>query len=86
MSGFRRIPQELKDQVLLRAKEGVSVVQLSKDHGVSTKAIYSWIAKSAGQPPSLLAMARLKRERDDLLRLIGELSLRISRREKNHDG
>jgi hypothetical protein len=52
---------------------------------VSTKAIYSWIAKQSGQTPSILAVARLKREREDLLKLVGELSLRLSRREKNHD-
>lgn len=86
MSGFKRIPQEIKDQVLARAKEGVPVSKLSQEHGISTKTIYTWIAKSSGVTPSLLTFAKLKREKDDLLRLVGEISLKLSRGEKNHDG
>jgi len=86
MSGFKRIPLEIKDQVLARAKEGIPVAQLSNEHGISTKTIYTWIAKSSGVAPSLLAFAKLKREKEDLLRLVGEISLKLSRREKNHDG
>lgn len=86
MSGFKRIPQEIKEQVLARAKEGIPVAQLSSEHGISTKAIYTWIAKSSGVTPSLLAFAKLKREKEDLLRLVGQISLRLARREKNNDG
>jgi len=85
MSGFKRIPLEIKEQVLARAKEGIPVAQLSSEHGMSIKAIYTWIAKSSGTAPSLLAFAKLKREKEDLLRLVGEISLRLARREKNHD-
>ena len=86
MSGFKRIPQEIKQQVLTRAKEGVPVAQLSTEHGISTKTIYAWIARSSGATPSLLSLIKLKKEKEDLLRLVGEISLRLSRREKNHDG
>lgn len=85
MSGFKRIPSEIKSQVLTRAKEGIPVVQLSNEHGISTKTIYAWIAKSSGVTPDLLTFAKLKREKEDLLKLVGEISLRLSRREKNHD-
>jgi hypothetical protein len=86
MSGFKRIPSEIKDQVLARAKEGIPVVQLSHEHGISAKTIYTWIAKSSGVTPGLLTFAKLKREKEDLLRLVGEISLKLARREKNHDG
>lgn len=86
MSGYKPISQEIKDQVLQRAKEGIPVTKLSSEHGILTKDIYSWIGKSSGQTPGILASAKIKRERDELLRLVGELSLRLSRREKNHAG
>ena len=35
MSGFKRIPLEIKEQVLTRAKEGIPVAQLSNEHGIS---------------------------------------------------
>ena len=86
MSGFKRIPQEIKDQVLARVKEGVPVSQLSNEHGISLKTIYTWIAKSSVQSPGVLQMARLKREKEDLLKLVGALTLKLSRGEKNKAG
>ena len=54
MSGFKRIPQEIKDQILARVKEGVPVLQLSNEHGVSIKSIYTWIARESGATPGTL--------------------------------
>ena len=49
MPGFKRIPLgNQKDQVLARVKEGTPVVQLSNEHGISAKTIYTWITKSSG--------------------------------------
>lgn len=86
MSGFKQIPQEIKDQVLTRVKEGVPVSQLSAEHGISVKTIYTWIAKSSVQNPGVLQISRLKREKEDLLKIIGELTLKLRRGEKNKDG
>lgn len=86
MSGFKQIPQEIKDQVLTRVKEGVPVSQLSAEHGISTKTIYTWISKSSVQNPGVLQISRLKREKEDLLKIIGELTLKLRRGEKNKDG
>jgi len=86
VSGFKRIPQEIKDQIMVRVKEGVPVSQLSNEHGVSIKSIYTWIAKESGKTPGTLQVARLKREKEDLLRLVGALTLKLSRGEKNKTG
>ncbi len=76
MSGYRVIPKELKEQILNRIKnEGVSVAQASKDHGVSTKTIYTWLTKSSTQNISMLEYAKLKRENKLLLELVGKLTL-----------
>lgn len=85
MSGYKRIPQEIKDQVLERVKSGIPVSQLSQEHAISIKTIYTWIAKTGVQAPGTLQVARLKREKDDLLRIIGELTLKLKRGEKNKD-
>lgn len=81
MSGFRVIPKELKDQILSRIKnEGVSVLQASKDHGVSTKTIYTWLDKASSKNISFLEYARLKRENKLLLELVGKLTLEKNQR------
>lgn len=86
MSSFKKIPQEVKEQVLARVKEGVPVARLSNEHGISIKTIYTWIAKSSVQAPGVLQMAKLKREKEDLLKLVGELTLKLKRGGKNKNG
>jgi len=41
----------------------VPVSQLSNEHGVSIKSIYTWIARESGATPGTLQVARLKREK-----------------------
>jgi len=83
MSGFKAIPREIREQILARIKEGISVSQLSSEHGVSTKTIYGWLAKESIKTPGFLTVTRLRREKEDLLKLVGELALRLARGEKN---
>jgi len=80
------ISNETKNQILGRAKEGVPVLTLSKEHGVSVKTIYGWLAHLPGRSPSLVEYGKLKRERDALLALVGQLSLKMSKGEKNQTG
>ncbi|MEM3088543.1 MAG: hypothetical protein QXP20_05470 [Candidatus Bathyarchaeia archaeon] len=47
VSGYKRIPQEIKDQVLTWVKEGVPVSRLSSGYGIAVKTIYTWIAKNS---------------------------------------
>lgn len=82
MSGYKRIPLETKEQVLARVKEGVPVVQLSSDFGISTKTIYGWLSKTTEKTAPVLELAKLKRERDDLLKIIGTLTLELSKSKK----
>ncbi|MFH1896280.1 MAG: hypothetical protein ABH814_02280 [bacterium] len=80
------ISNEVKNQILDRAKEGVPVLTLSKEHGVSVKTIYGWLAHLPGGGPSVVEYGKLKRERDALLALVGQLSLKMSKGEKNQAG
>ena len=73
-----KIAPELKEQIINRIKnEGVSVTQAAKDHGVSDVTIYSWIAKKVDGQPTLSENIKLKRENEQLFKLVGEMTLKL---------
>lgn len=82
MSGYKRIPKEIKDEVLARIKQGQKAHQLASEYGISTKTIYNWLSAGVQTEVSTLEYAKIKRERDDLLRLVGNLTLEIEKRGK----
>jgi len=84
MGGYKRIPKEIKDEILSRIKQGHSVASLATEYGVSSKTIYTWLSAGVQAEVSALEHARLRRERDDLLRLVGNLTLEVEKRKKNH--
>jgi len=61
---------------------GSLVPQLASEYGISTKTIYNWLSAGVQSEVSTLEHARLKRERDDLLRLVGNLTLEVEKRKK----
>ena len=78
-----RIAQEVKEQIISRIKDGsVSVQQAAKEHGVHETTVYGWLGSKANGVPSVLEFAKLKRERDELLRLVGEITLKLSESQK----
>jgi len=87
MSGFKRIPKEIKDEIISKVKEGRSVTELSAQYGMSNKTIYTWLQFTGGMSPhgrsSLIEHNRLKRENDELKRIIGLLTLEIQRGKKD---
>jgi len=86
MGTFRTIPKDLKQQILSRIKNnGVSVLQASKDHGVSTKTIYNWLNKDLDKSPSYRDYAHLKKQNQDLMILIGQLMLENKKLKKNRN-
>lgn len=78
------IAPEVREQIINRIKnEGVPVAQVAKDHGIHETTIYDWLGKRADTGiPSILEFAKLKRERDELLRLVGEITLKLSEAQK----
>ena len=76
--GFR-ISKEIKEETIERIKnKGISVAQAAEDVGVSTVTIYSWLGNKARGSVSVLQYNKLKKENDELKRLIGELTIRMS--------
>lgn len=83
----RRIPKEIKDEILGKVKTGEKVATLAEQYGVSDKTIYTWLSKEAGEDTvSVLKHNKLKRENEELKRLIGELTLDMSLGKKNKAG
>lgn len=79
----KAISQEVKEQIINRIKnDGVSVVQAAKDHGIAEGTIYTWIAKKVEGQPNLSEIIKLKRENEQLLKLVGEITLKLSETQK----
>jgi len=78
-----RIAPDLKEQIINRIKnDGISVVQAAKEHGISEATIYGWISKKVEGQPTLSEIIRLKKENEQLLKLVGEITLKLSESQK----
>lgn len=74
-----KVSREIKEETINRIKnQGVSVAQAAQDIGVSTVTIYSWLGNKARGSVSVLVHNKLKKENEELKRLIGELTIRMS--------
>jgi hypothetical protein len=82
MGGYKRIPKEIKDEVLARINQGHKVPDLALEYAISSKTIYNWLSAGVKGEISSLEYSRLKRERDDLLRLVGNLTLKVEKGKK----
>lgn len=80
----RIIAKEVKDEVLAKAKSGEKVLSLAEQYGISSKTIYTWLRLDTKEPVvSVLQYNKLKRENDELKKLVGEVSLALSLGKKN---
>lgn len=73
-----KVAPEVKADILRRVKEeGLPVSKASEEHGVSTATIYGWLGAGVRSAPSWSEFSRLKREKEELLRIVGELTVRM---------
>lgn len=81
------IPKEIKTEILAKVKGGEKVAELARQYAISDKSIYTWLHLETGDyVVSIVQYNRLKRENEELKKLIGELSLKLSLGEKNRTG
>jgi len=84
---YKRVPKEIKDEILDRVRSGKTVKETAEQYGLSTKAIYNWLrAEVTPDGVSQLRYNKLKRENEELKRIIGKLTLDLSRGEKGKAG
>jgi hypothetical protein len=67
-----RIAPEVKAQIINRMK----------NDGVSEVTIYGWIGAKTEGGPSVLEFAKLKKENEELLKLVGLMTLKLSEAQK----
>ena len=78
-----RIAPDVSEQIINRIKnDGVSVGAAAKEHGISEATIYGWISKKVEGQPTLSEIIRLKKENQQLLMLVGEMTLKLSETQK----
>lgn len=79
---FKTIPLPVKRQVLEQIKNGSTVKEMADQFQISPKTIYTWLTKESVSQVSLAEYSRLKREKEDLLKIIGEITLELTRSKK----
>lgn len=73
-AGYPTLTPEQKQEILRRIKEkGELVANLAKEYGVKPKTIYGFLSRSGQTSGTLLELAKLKREKDALLKIVGQL-------------
>lgn len=79
------IPKDIHDEVVEKIKAGAKVAEMATAYGISTKTIYHWLsADSDGEETvSLVKYSKLKRENEELKKIIGELTLGMSWKKKS---
>ena len=46
----RRIPKEIKEEILSKVQAGERVADLAEQYGVSAKSIYGWLRQAVANP------------------------------------
>lgn len=80
---FKRVPLATKTEILEKVKAGMSVVDAANQYAVSDKTIYGWIARQTKPEISLIAYNKLRKENEELKRIIGIITLELERGKKN---
>jgi transposase len=74
-----KVSPDIRQQFIDRIKnDGLTVSEAAKEAGVHETTVYGWLGRKTDSVPSILELARLKRENKELLELVGELTLRLS--------
>jgi len=79
-----RVSKEIREEIISKVQAGEKVADLAHQYAVSSKTIYGWLRKDSGDGVvSVLEYNKLKRENDELKRLIGELTLNMHLQKKS---
>jgi len=72
--GYPSLTTEQKQEIINRIKEkGERVPELAKEYGVDPKTIYNLLRRTVQGSGAILELAKLKRENEALLKIIGQL-------------
>lgn len=80
---FKKVPSQTKEEILTKIKNGATVAETANQYGISSKTIYTWLRNQVKPEISIMEVNRLKRENDELKRIIGLITLELERGKKN---
>lgn len=73
--GYPALTAEQKALIVKRVKEdGERVSDLAREYGTTPRTIYKFLGRQAAEPNSILEIARLKKENEALLKIVGQLT------------
>ena len=82
----RHFDDTFKEDIIHRIKDnGDKVKDIADQHGIKSELIYKWISKKYKDPPGnnlILENSRLKRQNDELLHMIGKLTVTLEQSKK----
>ena len=82
--GYPALTAKQKQKIVAKINDnGEKVSDLSKEYGVVPKTIYNLLKKQINQPNIALELAKVRRERDVLLQMVGQFVLDNKARKKN---
>ncbi len=87
--GYPSLTNEQKKEITARIKEkGERVADLAKEYGVNPRNIYDFLSKTGQDNGTLLEISKLKREKDALLQIVGQLMVeqRLGKKNKHRYG
>ena len=71
--GYPSLDEKQKQEIILKVRDKAEKVpDLSKEYGVTTKVIYNLLRRQIIAPNLNLQIAKLKREKDILLQMVGQ--------------
>lgn len=76
------IAKEIKEEVLVKVKNGTTVPKAAEEHGINPRTVYGWLSKGLMSEPSLVELNKLKRENQMLLTLVGKLTAELDKQKK----
>jgi transposase-like protein len=79
MGTVKITPKEIKQEILGKIKLGEKVSDLARQYGISDRTIYYWLRQNTGDDVvSAVKYNKLKRENEELKRLLGKITLEMS--------
>ncbi len=82
MPGFKPIDPQIKAEILTKIRdEGMRVVEVAEQYGVSSKTIYTWLRSNVlnSNTSLILQLNRLKKENEQLYNLLGRATAELKR-------
>jgi hypothetical protein len=77
-----KIKENEWQELLVKLREGKKVSELAESYGVSTQNIYARLGKESKPKKEILEYSKLKRECDDLRKLLGMVTYELSKEKK----